>query len=166
MESWKSQLLIIANMTIMPPLIPRDIYIHVTSLLSSSQNDASKQNISGTETEYSDCVRLSWVKIMLAVFGFCGDAITVYHSARHLCVLQCCSAAGWSDNHGVKMEHLANFIRPRSPLETMNTPAGLRKPQHVIIIILRYWWINPLLTILPPPRHWYRASSREPIPAP
>ena len=88
-------------------------------------------------------MRLSWVKIMLAVFGFCGDAITVYHSARHLCVLQCCSAAGWSDNHGVKMEHLANFIRPRSPLATMNTPAGLRKPQHVIIIILRYWWINP-----------------------
>ena len=110
----------------MPPLIPRDIYIQSMSThsFSSSQNDASQKNISVTETEYSDCVRLSWVKIMLAVFGLCGDAITVYHSARHLCVLQCCSAAGWSDNHGVKMEHLANFIRPRSPLGTMNPPRG------------------------------------------
>ena len=37
----------------------RHLHTCHTSLLSSSQNDASKQNISGTETEYSDCVRLS-----------------------------------------------------------------------------------------------------------
>ena len=103
---------------IMPPPIPWVVYIQSMSTHSSPPLKMlhKKKNISGTES--SDCVYCNESRLCLLVW------VEIQLQFTNLHALQCCSAAGWSDNRGVKMEHLANFIRPRSPLEQWILPRG------------------------------------------